>query len=106
VAISGCISNNSNNTTIKNYSGNGISVNYPSDWTVHNDTGGILLFLKNSDTNTQLTIQTILETGINPGIPPVDNLSIVSNTTRTIDNTTAKEITYKSDLLMYGTITF
>ena len=36
----------------------------------------------------------------------MDNLSIVSNTTRTIDNTTAKEITYKSDLLMYGTITF
>ena len=106
VAISGCVSNNSNNTAVKNYTGNGISVNYPSDWTVHNDTEGVLLFLKNSDTNTQLTIQTILETGIYPGLPPVDNLIIVSNTTRTIDNTTAREITYKSNSLMYGTTTF
>ena len=64
------------------------------------------MFLKNSDTNTQLTIQSILQTGINPGLPPVNNLTIISNTTRMIDNTTAREITYKSDLLMYGTLTF
>lgn len=106
IAISGCTSNNSNNTTVNNYTGNGISVNYPSDWTVHNDTEGILIFLKNSNTNTQLTLQTILQTGIDPGLPPVDNLTIISNTTRTIDNKTAKEVTYKSNLLMYGTITF
>lgn len=106
ITISGCISNNSNNTSVNNYTGNGISVNYPSDWTVNNDTEGILVFLKNSDTNTQLTLQTILQTGIDPGLPPVDNLTIVSHTTRTIANKTAKEVTYKSNLLMYGTVTF
>lgn len=107
VAISGCISNNGNNTTsVNNYTGNGISLNYPSDWTVHNDTKGILLFLKNSDTNTQLEIQTILQTVPNPGIPPIGNITVVSNTTSTIDNTTAREVTYKTNLLMYGNIYF
>ena len=109
VAVSGCISNNGNNTTsVKNYTGNGISVNYPSDWTLQNDTEGILVFLKNSGTNTQLTIQTILQTGISSEgmIPPIDNITVISNTTKKIDNTTAKDVTYKSNLLMYETIYF
>jgi hypothetical protein len=111
VAVSGCISTNGNNTTsIKNYTGNGLSVNYPSDWTIHNDTEGMLLFFKNSGTNTQLTIQTILQSSPDLSdeslIPPIGNITVVTNTSRTIDNTTAKELTYKSDLLMYGTTYF
>ena len=76
VAVSGCISNNGNNTiSVKNYTRNGICVSYPFDWTLKSNNEGILVFLKNSGTNTQLTIQTILQTGISSEgwIPPIDN---------------------------------
>lgn len=68
------------------------------------------MFFKNSGTNTQLTIQTILQSSPDLSdeslIPPIGNITMVSNTSRTIDNTTAKELIYKSDLLMYGTTYF
>jgi PsbP-like protein len=109
VAISGCTSNNGNNTTsVKNYTVNGVSFNYPSDWTVINTTSDMIVLNKNSDFNTQLTIQILLTTGglNNNNIIPPGNFTKVSNTTRTIDNVTANEVVYKSDQLMYTSIYF
>jgi hypothetical protein len=110
VAVSGCISNSGNNTTsVKNYTVNGVSFNYPSDWTVINTTSDMIVMNKNSDFNTQLTIQILLTTGglnNNNIIPEQGNFTKVSNTTRTIDNVKANEVVYKSDQLMYTSIYF
>ena len=111
VAVSGCVNytgNGNNTTTVKNFTGGGISMNYPSDWILNNDTSGMILLNKMSGVNTQLTVQVMLMSGAmttNEAIPP-GNFTKVSNSTRTIDNVTAKEVIYKSDLLMGSTIFF
>ena len=111
VAVSGCVNypgNGNNTTTIKNYTGSGISLNYPSDWNVNNDTSYIIVLNKNSGINTYISIQVMLMTGgftSNDAIPP-GNFTKVSNSTRTIDNVTAHDVLYKSDLLMGGTTYF
>ena len=62
VEISVCTSNRGNNTTsVNNYTVNGVSFNYPSDWTVINTTSDMIILNKNSDFNTQLTIQILLQ---------------------------------------------
>jgi hypothetical protein len=111
IAVSGCVNypGNVNKTiSIKNYTGSGISLNYPSDWMVNNDTSYMILFNKNSGINTYLSIQVMLMSGgftSKDAIPP-GNFTKVSNGTRTIDNVTAHDVIYKSDLLMGGTTFF
>jgi hypothetical protein len=111
VAVSGCVNypgNGNNTTSIKNYTGSEISLNYPSDWIVNNDTKYMILLTKNSGINTYMSIQIMLMSGgftSNDAIPP-GNFTKVSETTRTIDNVTAHEVTYKSDLLMGATTYF
>ena len=95
--------------SVKNFTVNGVSFNYPSDWTVSNTTSDMILITKNSDANTHASIQIMLTTGgLNNDniIPEQGNFTKVSNTTRTINNVTAKEVVYKSDQLMFTSIYF
>ncbi len=109
VAISGCTSNTGNSTpSMKNYTGNGYSFNYPSNWTVNNDTD-VLLIYSNADSNTQTTLQVMLQSGgLNNEniIPTTGNFTKVSNSTATVGNVTANEVIYKSDLLRFSTVYF
>lgn len=109
VAVSGCTSNTGNNTTsVKNDTVNGISFNYPSGWTISNTTSDMILITKDSDTNTHVTIQTLLSTGglSNNNMIPTGNFTKVSNTTVTVNNITANEVIYKDGQLQYATIYF
>lgn len=103
VAISGC-TNSGNSTSVKNYTGNGFTFNYPSDWTVNvnpSNTSDIISITKNSEPNTSMTIQLMKNTGsdqtainLNKNTLVPSNWTKVSNSTLTINNITAYETTY------------
>jgi hypothetical protein len=106
VGISGCTDNGSGNNTTKNYSANGYTFDYPSNWTV-NDTnaanGTIIIFNGTKYDNT--TSMAILKIPLN-GSTATEMLNlmqsgfassgynVLSNKTITYQNTTAYEYVY------------
>jgi hypothetical protein len=99
VGISGCTtdSNGNNTTTTKNYSANGYTFEYPSDWTLDDssvNSSNIVMIYKGSS---QVTIQKMALNGMSEAaaIKTIKNtvfpsyLTSVSNDTLTIGNTTA-----------------
>lgn len=109
VAVSGCTSNNGNSTSVKNYTGNGVSFNYPGNWTLENQTSGNdtimvtdLSSMNASRVTTSFQVQIIPLNGLteqsalaqfNNTIHPSEWKKI-SNNTLTINDKTAYQRTY------------
>ena len=108
VAVSGCTFVN-NGAPLKNYTGDYLNLTYPSDLILNNDTDGMIILLNTSNSNTQLTIQVLLQQSDlndNNMIPPISNYTKISSSTPIIDGVAANEITYKTNLLMCSSTYF
>ena len=108
VAVSGCTNSGTGNNT-KNYSSNGVSFNYPSNWTLENQTTVNDTIMVNdmgsmnaSRVTTSFEVQIIPQNGLTEqaAIKQSNNTIVptgwekISNNTLTIDNKTAYQRTY------------
>ena len=109
VAISGCTSNYGNTSSVKNYTGNGVSFNYPGNWTLDNQTSGNdtimvtdMSSINGSRVTTSFEVQIIPQNGLTEqsAIKQYNNTILpsgwekISNNTLIIDNKTAYQRTY------------
>jgi len=96
VTISGCTSNNGNTSSVKNYTGNGVSFNYPGNWTLDNQTSGndtIMVTDMGSINGSRVTTEQSAIKQYNNTILP-SGWEKISNNTLIIDNKTAYQRTY------------